>query len=39
MIAATAIEHDCVLVTGNTQHFARIQALGYPLQLDNWRDS
>jgi tRNA(fMet)-specific endonuclease VapC len=37
MIAATAIEHHLVLVTGNTNHFSRIQTLGYPLQLDNWR--
>jgi len=37
MIAATAIEHDLVLVTGNTGHFERIAALGYPLKLDNWR--
>jgi len=37
MIAAIAIEHNLLLVTGNTNHFARIRALGYPLQLDNWR--
>ncbi len=37
MIAATAIEYALVLVTGNFEHFARIQALGYPLALDNWR--
>ena len=37
MIAATAIEHNLVLVTGNTNHFERIQALSYPLRLDNWR--
>jgi tRNA(fMet)-specific endonuclease VapC len=37
MIAATAIEHDLVLVTGNIKHFERIQALGYPLRLENWR--
>ena len=39
MIAATAIEHGLVLVTGNTSHYNRIQALGYPLVLDNWRTS
>jgi tRNA(fMet)-specific endonuclease VapC len=39
MIAATAIEHGLVLVTGNTSHFARIQAIGYPLVLDNWMAS
>jgi hypothetical protein len=25
------------LVTGNTAHFQRIQQLGYPLTLANWR--
>lgn len=38
MIAATAIVHGMVLVTGNTQHFDRIATLGYPLQLANWRE-
>jgi tRNA(fMet)-specific endonuclease VapC len=37
VIAATAIRHGLELVTGNTAHYARIQALGYPLLLDNWR--
>ncbi len=37
MIAATAIEHGLVLVTGNMSHFQRIESLGYPLRLDNWR--
>ncbi len=37
MIAATAIRHQRVLVTGNMDHYQRIQALGYPLKLDNWR--
>jgi predicted nucleic acid-binding protein len=37
MIAATAIEHGLELVTGNTSHFQRIQQLGYPLVLINWR--
>lgn len=39
MIAATAIEHGLVLVTGNTGHFQRIQQLGFPLRLANWRES
>lgn len=39
MIAATAIEHNLVLVTGNTKHFERIQELGCPLRLDNWRST
>jgi predicted nucleic acid-binding protein len=28
LIAATALEHQLTLVTGNTQHFARIPGLG-----------
>lgn len=39
MIAAQAIVHQLVLVSGNIAHYQRIQALGYPLQLDNWRES
>jgi tRNA(fMet)-specific endonuclease VapC len=37
MIAAVAIEHGLELVTGNTMHFQRVQQLGYPLTLVNWR--
>lgn len=37
MIAATAIEHGLALATGNTSHYNRIQTLGYPLVLENWR--
>ena len=37
MIAAIALRYDLVLVTGNTQHYQRIQGLGYPLKLDNWK--
>jgi tRNA(fMet)-specific endonuclease VapC len=37
MIAATAIVNVLVLVTGNTEHFQRIQALGYALRIENWR--
>lgn len=37
IIAAVAIKHGLTLVTGNTDHFRRIQALGYPLALDDWR--
>jgi tRNA(fMet)-specific endonuclease VapC len=35
IIAATALEHHRVLVTGNTHHFAWIQGL----TLDNWREA
>ncbi|WP_446383131.1 PIN domain-containing protein [Coleofasciculus chthonoplastes] len=37
MIAAIALQHDLTLVTGNLSHLKRVQALGYPLRLDNWR--
>ena len=37
IIAATALQHNFTLVTGNTNHYKRIQALGYDLKLDNWR--
>jgi tRNA(fMet)-specific endonuclease VapC len=37
MIAAIALVHGLDLVTGNTSHFQRIQLLGYPLPLVNWR--
>jgi tRNA(fMet)-specific endonuclease VapC len=37
MIAAIALNHGLEVVTGNTTHFQRIQQLGYPLTLVNWR--
>ncbi len=37
MIAAVALMHGLDLVTGNTAHYQRIQQLGYPLTLQNWR--
>ncbi len=37
MIAAVALGHGLELVTGNTAHYQRIQQLGYPLMLVNWR--
>jgi tRNA(fMet)-specific endonuclease VapC len=37
LIAATALHHNLVLVTGNTAHYQRLQALGYDLRLDDWR--
>ncbi|MBI3465911.1 MAG: PIN domain-containing protein [Planctomycetes bacterium] len=38
MIAGIAIQHALVLATGNTEHYERIQTLGYPLQIENWRE-
>jgi tRNA(fMet)-specific endonuclease VapC len=37
MIAAIALTHGLELVTANTAHFQRVQDLGYPLTLVNWR--
>ncbi len=37
LIAATALQYDLTLVTGNTRHFERVQAFGYPLKLTNWK--
>ncbi|MGO9600011.1 MAG: type II toxin-antitoxin system VapC family toxin [Isosphaeraceae bacterium] len=37
MIAAIALMHGLELVTGNTAHYQRIQQLGYPLTLVDWR--
>jgi tRNA(fMet)-specific endonuclease VapC len=37
MIAAVALTHGLELVTGNTSHFQRIQQIGHPLILANWR--
>lgn len=37
IIAATAIDQGLELVTGNTAHYQRIQQLGYPLMLTDWR--
>lgn len=37
MIAALAIIKGLELATGNTAHYQRVQQLGYPLVLTNWR--
>ena len=37
MIAAIAIENGLELITGNTSDYQRVQQLGYPLVLVNWR--
>ncbi len=37
MIAAIALENGLELVTGNTADYERVQRLGYPLTLANWR--
>jgi tRNA(fMet)-specific endonuclease VapC len=39
LIAAVALTNDLMLVTGNTSHFQRIQQMGYPLTLTNWREA
>jgi tRNA(fMet)-specific endonuclease VapC len=37
MIAAIALTQGLQLSTGNSAHFQRVQQLGYPLTLVNWR--
>ena len=37
MIAAIAITRGMALATGNTAHFERVQRLGHPLALVDWR--
>jgi len=37
LIAATAIMHDRVLITGNIKHYAEVTALGHSLRTENWR--
>jgi tRNA(fMet)-specific endonuclease VapC len=37
LIASIAIQNNLILVTNNTKHYQRIQALGYPLVIDNWK--
>ncbi len=39
LIAAIAMHNGLVLVTGNVEHYQRIQAVGYALRLDNWREA
>lgn len=36
-IAAVAITNGLPLVTNNARHYERIVALGFPLELENWR--
>ena len=37
--AAIAIGCGLQLVTGNTKHYQRVIDLGYPLELNNWRQA
>jgi tRNA(fMet)-specific endonuclease VapC len=37
VIAAIALRHGLELITGNTAHYQRIQQIGHPLVLLNWR--
>ncbi len=38
IIASIALENELTLTTGNKEHYERIQNLGYPLILDNWKE-
>jgi predicted nucleic acid-binding protein len=37
-LAATAIQMGYVLVTGNVEHFERVRAAGFDLEIQNWRE-
>jgi tRNA(fMet)-specific endonuclease VapC len=37
LIAGIALQHRLRLATGNTAHFSRVQTLGYPLLIEDWR--
>jgi tRNA(fMet)-specific endonuclease VapC len=39
IVAAQAITHGLVLVTGNARHYERVTALGYPLRTVDWREA
>lgn len=38
-LAATAIQHGRVLVSGNSAHFGYVRDAGFDLELANWRDA
>jgi len=38
-IAATALSRGLTLVNANMRHFERIQVVGFPLKLENWREA
>lgn len=37
--APIALQHRVCVATGNVRHYARVQGLGYPLIVENWRDA
>jgi tRNA(fMet)-specific endonuclease VapC len=39
IVAAQAITHGLLLVTGNARHYERVTALGYPLRTVDWREA
>jgi tRNA(fMet)-specific endonuclease VapC len=38
-LAATAIHHARILVTGNTAHFGYVREAGFDLTIENWREA
>ena len=38
LIAATAMHFGLSVVTGNFEHYDRINKVGYPIELQNWRN-
>jgi tRNA(fMet)-specific endonuclease VapC len=37
LIASIAISNNLILVSNNIKHYQRIQLLGYPLIINNWK--
>lgn len=37
--AAIALRHRMGVATGNVRHYTRVQGLGYPLVVQNWREA
>lgn len=37
IVAGVALQHGLTLVTGNTTHYERVKALGFALEIENWR--
>ncbi len=39
MVAAIALRNGLPIVTGNVVHFEYVMAAGYPLAIENWKNT
>jgi predicted nucleic acid-binding protein len=39
LIAASALVHDCDLITGNVAHYEAVRIAGHSLVIENWRQA